>query len=134
MCVGSIPSFPSVFFFSLSHLSSTFGTFGVIQNHPISIPPSALLFLSSLTPLSSSSPFVSILIALPCGRVTVSSPLCALPLPPLPFLVKERMRLEREEATRLLEEETEVRHSSSAGPGMNFLSVQNCTLDTNTKN
>lgn len=27
----------------------------------------------------------------------------------LPLLVKERMRLEREEATRLLEEETEVR-------------------------
>nr|XP_046227394.1 protein scribble homolog isoform X3 [Scatophagus argus] len=37
----------------------------------------------------------------------------------------ERMRLEREEATRLLEEETEVRHSSSAGPQTtSFLSVR----------
>lgn len=48
-----------------------------------------------------------------CGRV--SSLLYSPPPPPLPVLVKERMRLEREEATRLLEEETEVRHSSSAG-------------------
>ena len=31
-----------------------------------------------------------------------------LPLPPLVSLVKERMRLEREEATRQLEEEAEV--------------------------
>lgn len=47
-----------------------------------------------------------------CGRV--SSLLDSLrPLPPLPFMVKERMRLEREEATRLLEEETEVRDSLS---------------------
>ncbi|KAG7231208.1 hypothetical protein INR49_012039 [Caranx melampygus] len=35
------------------------------------------------------------------------------------IIQKERMRLEREEATRLLEEETEVRHSSTAGPQTN---------------
>lgn len=52
------------------------------------------------------------------------------PPPPLPLLVKERMRLEREEATRLLEEETEVRHSSSAGLQKNFKEV---CADKNTK-
>lgn len=58
-----------------------------------------------------------------CGRVSsllYSPP----PPPPLPFLVKERMRLEREEATRLLEEETEVRHSSSVGLQTTFLSAK----------
>lgn len=45
-----------------------------------------------------------------CGRVSsLHFP------PPLPFLVKERMRLEREEATRQLEEETEVSHFSQEG-------------------
>lgn len=41
--------------------------------------------------------------------------------PPLPFLVKERMRLEREEATRQLEEETEVRFFSQGGVLTTFL-------------
>lgn len=38
--------------------------------------------------------------------------------------MKERMRLEREEATRLLEEETEVRHSSGTDAQANLQSVQ----------
>lgn len=51
-----------------------------------------------------------------CGRVS-----SLLFPPPLPFLVKERMRLEREEATRQLEEETEVRYFSQGGVLMTFL-------------
>lgn len=62
-----------------------------------------------------------------CGWV---SSLLYSPPPLLPFLVKERMRLEREEATRLLEEETEVRHSSSAGLQTTVLSVQKCHKNT----
>lgn len=42
------------------------------------------------------------------------------------------MRLEREEATRLLEEETEVRNSSSAGPQATVQSVKNRGSLTNT--
>lgn len=45
--------------------------------------------------------------------------------PPLPLMVKERMRLEREEATRLLEEETEVRPRSEAHHQTNSLSERN---------
>lgn len=83
-----------------SHLSFAFGVFGVIQNHPII--PSPNHFSPPVTLLPA---FASHLIALLCGWVW----LCVFPPPPpLPFLVKERMRLEREEATRLLEEETEV--------------------------
>lgn len=53
----------------------------------------------------------SLFITLLCGRVSSF----LLFLPRLPFLVKERMRLEREEATRQLEEETEVRYFSQGG-------------------
>lgn len=53
-----------------------------------------------------------------CGRVS-----SLLFPPPLPFLVKERMRMEREEATRQLEEETEVRYFSQGGVLTTFLSA-----------
>ena len=116
MC-GFYPFFP-LCFLSLSHLSFSFGVFGVIRNHPIiSIPPP----YSSVTSLHFSpgitSPPPHCITVWLCGWV--SSPLYSPPPPPLPVLVKEQMRLDREEATRLLEEETEVRHSSTAGPQAN---------------
>lgn len=102
------------------------------SNHFISIPllcsaplyplwSPSLHFSASVTPLTAPTPSLR----LTCHCITVwlcvfgclpHSPVLVLPRPPLPLLVKERMRLEREEATRLLEEETEVRFSSSAGP------------------
>lgn len=134
MCADSILFFP--FCFSLSFTS---GVFGVIRNHPIIPSPFHLLlccFSSTSTPLtllssavnppsSCFTPSSSHYCVLVCGWV--SSLLYS--TPPLPLLVKERMRLEREEATRLLEEETEVRHSSSAGPQTSSL---NRSLTTNT--
>ncbi len=81
-------------------------------------PPVTLLSSSENPPSSLSSSHYCVAV---CGW---ASSLLYSPPPPLPFLVKERMRLEREEATRLLEEETEVRHSSWAGLQTTFLSVQ----------
>lgn len=108
------------------------------SNHFTSIPCSPApphfvftLFLrpcnTSATPLTAPTPslpstchcVIVWLRTLGCLPHFPSSP----PLPPLPLLVKERMRLEREEATRLLEEETEVRYSSTAGLQGNCVSA-----------
>lgn len=103
---GFYPFFSPLFFY---HYFFIFGVFGVIHNHPISSPlvhrgPFNISFLHPLI-----SPLITFVWLCVLG--------CFLYFPPpLPFLVKERMRLEREEATRLIEEETEVRYSSSAGP------------------
>lgn len=99
-------------------ISFIFDVFGVIQNHqiipsPNYISPSGTLISASANRLS------SLLITLLCGWVSSFLPF----LPLLPFLVKERMRLEREEATRQLEEETEVRHFSQGGLLATFLSI-----------
>lgn len=130
MCVDSILSFPSVFLSSLLYLWCVWCD-KQSSNHPISIPLLHCCFIH-FTPFNTSflHLLISPLITLLCGCVWLGV-FYTFP-PPLPFLVKERMRLEREEATRLLEEETEVRHSSSAGPETTFLSVLNSSLTTNT--
>lgn len=114
MCVNSILSH---IFFSLT---CPFGVFGVMRNHPI-IP---------LPPWPSSFH----LFPSPHGKHCVAVCGCAFPSlhspPLLPLMVKERMRLEREEATRLLEEETEVRHSSGTDAQTKLLSVQKLSLAT----
>lgn len=107
MCVDSILSFPS---FHLSFWCVWCDTKS--SNHPTSLSASPPVTFSSTENFSPS--LRSPIIALLCGCVVGYLP----PLystPPLPLMMKERMRLEREEATRLLEEETEVRHTSSAG-------------------
>lgn len=124
----NVCGFYPFFLLFFSHLS--FGVFGVIQNHPIIPSPYHFSTFFSSHPCNTSfrlckSPSLHLsshyCVAV-CGRV--STLLYSPPPPPLPFLVKERMRLEREEATRLLEEETEVRHSSSAGLQTTFLSAK----------
>lgn len=129
MCVDSILSFPSVLLSSLLYLRCVWCD-TKSSNHLHTTPP--LLFFLHLSPtvtlLSSINHLSSHYCVAVCGWV--SSLLSSPPPPLLPFLVKERMRLEREEATRLLEEETEVRHSSSAGLQTTVLSVQKCHKNT----
>lgn len=102
------------FFFPLS--SFIFDVFGVIQNHQIIPSPNHISPPETLISASVNLPS-SLFITLLCGRVFSFLHF----LPPLPFLVKERMRLEREEATRQLEEETEVRYFSQGGLLTTFL-------------
>ena len=120
MCADSILSFPSVFLSPLLYLLVCLVWYKIIQSSHLHATFSTLFFSTS-PPCNTSllHLLISPSIALLCGCVVGCLPLCT-PPPPLPFLVKERMRLEREEATRLLEEETEVRHSSTAGPQTNF--------------
>lgn len=124
MCADSILSFPSVFLSSLLYFWCVWCNKKIIQSsHLHTTSPLFFSTSPSVTLLSTSVNSPS------SHRITVwlcvvgALPLLYSPLPPLPFLVKERMRLEREEATRLLEEETEVRHSSSAGLQTTFLEV-----------
>lgn len=88
--------------------------FGVIQNHKIIPSPNHISPPETLISASFSSHHCVV------GCV----PSCF--LPSLPFLVKERMRLEREEATRQLEEETEVRFLSQGGLLTTFLPPLGC--------
>lgn len=120
-CVGSILSFPSVFPLTSPLPLVCLVWSKIIQSSHLHTPPTVFCFLHFSLPLTLLSSSSSPLIALLCGCVCLG----VFPLPPLlPLMVKERMRLEREEATRLLEEETEVRHSSSEGLQTNFVSVQ----------
>lgn len=114
-----------ILFFLSSHFLSSFfliifDVFGVIhkkKNHPLFpplhhiSPPETLISASVYLP--STVHYITVWL---CGRVS------SLLFPPtLPFLVKERMRLEREEATRQLEEEAEVRSFSQEGVLTTFL-------------
>lgn len=83
-----------------------------LSTSPPHLTPWNTYFCSCVPPLST----VHHITVWLCGRVS-----SLLFPPPLPFLVKERMRLEREEATRQLEEETEVRFFSQGGVLMTFL-------------
>lgn len=116
-----------ILFFPSSHFLSSFfffliifDVFGVIHKKKKSsnlststhLTPWNTYFCFCVPPLST----VHHITVWLCGRVS-----SLLFPPPLPFLVKERMRLEREEATRQLEEETEVRYFSQGGVLTTFL-------------
>lgn len=114
-----------ILFFLSSHFLPSFfiifDVFGVIHKKkkssnlstsPPHLTPWNTYFCSCVPPLST----VHHITVWLCGRVS-----SLLFPPPLPFLVKERMRLEREEATRQLEEETEVRFFSQGGVLTTFL-------------
>lgn len=99
----------TLLFFSLTCPSCVFGA---AHNHPI-IPLPSFLFPHHLSVYNNTSLLFKQSLSSSYHSVwwlCVSSSLHS--APPLPLMVKEHMRLEREEATRLLEEETEVRPCS----------------------
>lgn len=103
----SLPIFSHLFFLSsLMCLVRYTKKSSTLSTSPPHLTPWNTYFYSCVPPLST----VHHITVWLCGRVS-----SLLFPPPLPFLVKERMRLEREEATRQLEEETEVRFFSQGG-------------------